>query len=1654
MYVLCVRLCSAAILICGLSHALSAQNLDCQTAIVICSDTSFQFLPGAGQFDYNDFSNPNNNASCLIEEESDYGSGWFYFRFQDTMPADSYLEFRLSPLGGYLEDYDFAIYGPNVTCDSLGDPVRCSFARVEFDCDTCYYTGMAEGYFDVSEGAPNEDGFLAPMKVQPGEGYYLIIDHWFDDPSDNDEGFNLDWGGSAAPYLNCGADPACAAFTVSLPDTLQPCASADSLLLGPVAAAGLDLTTAEWTSPSGDLHRLSDPHALYPSVDLSNSAGDTLRYLLRASNGMCEALATCVIVTKLPQAYSLTGGGSICPGDSTVLSVYSHEAAYLWSTGQTKEQITVNTPGTYTVTITYDEGCTSVDSVRVSNHTVTAPQITGRDTFCAGDSTMLNAAGDFAAYAWSNGDTTATALIRQGGQHRLTVTDQNGCRQIAVMPVTELSLPEPALAGASTFCPGDSLVLNPGSGFSSYRWNTGAGSGLLTVHTAGTYAVTVTDEHGCNGSGEWQIDQWAEPDLSIQGPASLCAGDTIMLEVITTASSISWSGGESGAYMPVAGPGDYAVTVTDDNGCSNRASRGIVEYPRPDPGFGTLDTGFCEGSSFLFEAPAGFASYTWSDGPQSPQRTFDGSGSFTLTVTNAEGCSTSAVLNLEAWQRPAPEIAGPAGICTGDTVTLSSVSAFTTYLWSTGEQGNQIRVSQGDDYSLSVTDDRGCEGTVNRTVPVHPVRSPDLPDDLALCPGDSAVLSTAWPYDHFNWNGTDSVSTLLVTAAGAYYLTVTDANGCTYTDSTRVSEYAVQPPQLPAELSLCGGEEADLLAGAGYASYLWSTGEQTEAIQVDSVGTYTVTVVDGNGCRSAASVSVTAREPASLDLPDTAVMCEGATMTLRLPDGFYYPSWSTGENTDSIEVSQPGYYQVRAVDGRGCVSRDTIFIAQFPETPVIIDGPDSFCTGDTVSFTVYPDDLGEYLWSDGTQGPVLQTSQAGTWQVTITGESGCGTDTTIVLQQLPAPVAAITGDTVFCAGSTTTLTAGGSYHRLQWPDGSQADTWSTGEPGTYELLAFSEAGCRTALDFSLSQAGQPVADAGPDRILNCRDSTISLSGSSFPHLSYEWYNEEGELISDQQQMLTNRAGYYYLQTVDTLYSCSSLPDTLLVQDLRFTPQADLLLSNHLDCANPQAELLAETDGAGYELNWTGPGLTPGTININPITIGQAGTYRLEMTDSLTGCSNSIEQFVLIDTLRPEVNLPAPGPLNCEVGSVVLQPSVARAGSTPGFYWYYDGQSEPVDSLPVLETSRAGTYVLQVVNAANGCSATATAVVEDLTAFPQAEAGLLQPLSCTGEAGLIGLLGSSPAAAWHLQWKGTNGQPLGNGPELSVTSAGVYTLSVLDTVSRCRRTFEVVVEDPGDQIRGLDLQLQHPLCAGDDDGFVLVGAIDGGQAPYNVIFNGRYADPYIGDLGPGTYPLAVVDTKGCRLDTTVVIRAGNELSVTVGPDRELLYGSPLQVQSDISSSGQPLADWRWSSNTGEECVSCHGWQIDSLLTDQCLVFTVTDVNGCVASDSLKLTVRKDREIFIPNIFTPNGDGVNDLFEVFAGPNVKAIRYFRLLDRWGNMVWEQTDLAQGRQPGWNGLFRGRPANLGVYVYMLEVEFRDGEVELLSGDVTLAR
>ncbi len=686
------------------------------------------------------------------------------------------------------------------------------------------------------------------------------------------------------------------------------------------------------------------------------SVTDDATYTVTVTDNFGCSIVRSKQMTLYPAAVaSITGSTVICGNIGTTLTA-NGGTYYSWNTGSAQRTITVSQPGTYIATVQTVYGCTANDTVEVV--AFANPVINGNTMFCSGGYTTLTAIGG-ENYLWSTGATTASINVNTAGNYSVTVSTSNGCSGSASVTVVQNQASNVTISGNTVICSGIGTSLTASSG-TDYLWSTGDTTQSINVNNPGAYSVTVTNSNGCNNSATQTVSLMEQPLIS--GNNHICSGQSTTLSA-SGSGSYAWSNGASTSFITVNTPGNYTVTVTLPNGCSSSATVNVSVGTTPTP---TIlgNTTFCQGQSTSLSANGG-VSYAWSNGGTGNSVSVSQSGIYTVTATNAEGCTGTATVTVAVNPLPNVDITGNNSFCQGDNVTLTATGA-STYAWSNTSTNAAITVSSAGNYTVTGTDANGCSNIATKTVSVNPTYN--IPLTHSICQGES--------YNFYGQN---------LTTAGTYTHTLQTVNGC---DSVLTLTFTVRPvptPTISGNTTLCQGQSTTLTANGG-VSYLWSDASTNNSISVSQSGIYTVTANNAEGCSATANVTVTVNPLPTITVSGNTTLCAGNSTTLTASGADSY-SWSTGDNTASVSISAFGVYTVTGTSTAGCsnTANVTVLVSQPPV--ITISGETDICAGESTTLTANGGET--YLWSDGTTANTLTVGIAGTYQVIGYNAAGC-----------------------------------------------------------------------------------------------------------------------------------------------------------------------------------------------------------------------------------------------------------------------------------------------------------------------------------------------------------------------------------------------------------------------------------------------------------------------------------------------------------------------------------------------------------------------------------------------------------------------------------------------------------------------------------------
>ncbi|MEI7802192.1 MAG: GEVED domain-containing protein, partial [Bacteroidota bacterium] len=609
---------------------------------------------------------------------------------------------------------------------------------------------------------------------------------------------------------------------------------------------------------------------------------------------------------------------------------------YLWSNGATTEDLSNLAAGTYIVTVS-SGGTSAMDTFDVTeppafNLSISA---SGATTFCQGDSVTLTASAA-TSYLWSTGANIVSITALTSGVYYVTATSATGCTSSAnaiVIVNPAPPVPNISASGGTFFCTGGTVTLISDAGAATVWQPSGTSGTTLVVSSTGNYTATITDANGCiSVSAPTTITVIAQPIATIaaNGQTTFCQGGSVTLTA-NYPTGILWNNGSTTTSITVNASGTFSFIVDLGNGCADTSAVTTVTVnPNPTPlitGSGPIT--FCQGGIVTL-----FSNYNagnlWSNGAISNTINVNTSGTFSTTVTDANGCSgVSPAVTVTVNPIPAAPVITPSGattFCQGGSVTLTS-NYSTGNLWSNNANTSSITVTTTGNYSVTYTDPNGCiSPSSNIQVTVNPVPTASIgaaPNAICLVnPTTITYAGSASANATYNWNfgGGTVVSgtgqgpyTLNFSTAGNYTVTLTVTElGCTSNPaSTAVTVYAT--PISPFSISddtICSGETVTLNytgTSSAFATYNWNTGagiissgngQGPISVLINAPGLNTISlVVSENNCISATTnhvVFVNALPAVNINAqPHTA--CDSLTTTLITTTPGVSYLWNLGD---------------------------------------------------------------------------------------------------------------------------------------------------------------------------------------------------------------------------------------------------------------------------------------------------------------------------------------------------------------------------------------------------------------------------------------------------------------------------------------------------------------------------------------------------------------------------------------------------------------------------------------------------------------------------------------------------------------------------------------------------------------------------------------
>ena len=567
------------------------------------------------------------------------------------------------------------------------------------------------------------------------------------------------------------------------------------------------------------------------------------------------------------------------------------------------------------------------------------------------------------------------------------------------------------------------------------------------------------------------------------GSQPICQGSSLTLSANSTSPSgiYNWSPNYnlsgSGASVTVNPAVDTVYTVSYSDACGDAHVDSFAVTINALPTFSLgADTAVCAGHPVTLTPDTQFpgSSLIWSTGASTNSLTVTTPGTYSLILTDANGCQGTDTVVINQLAPPLFSLGPDTSICPGDTAFLmpDTLSAGLTYIWQNLSGDTVFFADTAGIYWLELAATNSC--TYRDSIEVFEIQLPvaDLGVDVSKCPEDSVLLDAtpvgSWPGIGYQWQDNSTNATLWATAPAQYIATLL-YQGCSVSDTLLVSDYNVQPTTLPESINICPGEVFTLDAGQPSYTYTWSNGATSGVTMTDSSGgLYWLTFVDPDGCTAADTTLVIENTPPIGQLPTDTAFCLNSSLLLRpdpIGNGSFTTVWDDGSSALNRRVAAAGSYWVQITDADGCVSYDSVNVTTYALPTVTLPDDTLLCEGTMILLD--PSVPGwDFVWNTGDSTGLLPVTAPGTYRVTFTDPNGCSNSDQVVVREVPILLVNLGEDREVCGASLPVLDADPSNQypgvSFLWSTGESSRTIEVEETGLYYVTLSNE--CFTESD--------------------------------------------------------------------------------------------------------------------------------------------------------------------------------------------------------------------------------------------------------------------------------------------------------------------------------------------------------------------------------------------------------------------------------------------------------------------------------------------------------------------------------------------------------------------------------------------------------------
>lgn len=1291
------------------------------------------------------------------------------------------------------------------------------------------------------------------------------------------------------------------------------------------------------------------------------------------SNGCTGTVSGSASVTSNNLNASATTTAATCGQDngSVNLSVTGGVSPYSfsWSNSATSEDLSNVPGGSYTVTVTDAAGCTRTVTATVADNLITL-NISGTttpNTTCTGGNGSVNitvSPGGTYTYQWSNSDTSEDLNNVPDGSYTVTVTTGLTCTASATFTVNnQPNIPNLSLTTTQTTCDfsNGSVNLTVSGGVTPYTfsWDNSAVSEDLSSVSAGTYSVTVTGANGCTATASATVTN-NNPPINITGTATAnttCNSNnngSIDISVSPAGTyTYNWSNTATTQDISNLPPGTYSVTVSAGGSCNQTADFTVPDNPNLPSASATSVSTTCElpNGSVTLSVSGGVAPYTfaWDNAAVTQNLSNVPAGSYSVTVTGANGCTTTTAVTVS---NNNPPISVTATIinntsCNASTngaidVSVSPAGSY-TYSWSNTATTQDLTGLPPGTYSLTVTGQGSCSQTADFTVadvPNNPNASATATTTTCDLPNGNITLTVSGGVPPFTylWDNAATTPNLTGVLAGTYSVTVTGANGCT--DETTVTVNNNNPPisvtAVTQPNTVCIGTNNGSInvsvTPPGTYTFQWDNGLTTEDLSNLAPGDYTVTVTTGVSCTEVMSFTV----PDQANLPvlsattvqSTCDLSNGS-INLTITGGIapYTISWSNSFLIEDLSNIPAGDYSVTVTGANGCPAMLDVTVNNFNPPIFISDNiqPNTNCGvgngNGSIDITVTPPGSYTYTWSNGSTSQDLTGLDPDIYTVTVAGQGSCSETATFTVPDDPnIPILNFNFTPATCGQSNgavnLTVSAGVAPYTYLWSNGSASQDLN-GVPADIYIVTVTGANGCSAIDGG--NVDDNLVSITLDGTVTDQTSCITNNGSitlsiTPPNLTVSWENGSSALVRN------NLPPGDYSVTVSAGGTCTETATFTVLDSREYPFIVEDITEATCGLSNGSIDLDVILGILPYTYNWSNSANTQDLNNI------PTGDYSVTVTSAL-GCSTEGMYFVPNNDISIGIFATIDDNNSCTTPNGFIDLTLEPAPN-PYIVTWEGGQT-----TTLLENLPPGDYFV-TVTLGSSCSAQSYFTLLDATTAPNISASAI-PATCGLSNGGATLNVSGGVTPYTYNW--SNGIMT---KDLANLAPGTYIVTVTG-FNACTSTATVVVPNNNIAINLSAVPEGNTSCT------IANGGIDLTVNPagtYTYSWSNLATTEDLSGVPSGSYTVTV-SLGSCTASSTYNV-PDNTTDPTITPvvTSSICGASNGAIDLTIGGASGPYT-YNWSNTASSE-------DLTGILSGTYQV-TVTAANGCTASSLINV-----------------------------------------------------------------------------------------------------